>query len=72
MAFRPNSQARRVTDFLATGKTLTPAQARTKFGVSNFRALISHIAETVERYGNHEVYRETSVTGASRYGMDSN
>jgi hypothetical protein len=33
MAFRTNSQARRVTDYLSEGKTLTAAEARARFGV---------------------------------------
>ena len=72
MAFRSNSQARRVTDYLASGKTLTAGQARAKFGVQNFRALISYIRETVEAYGNHEIWSEPTATTTARYGMDSN
>ena len=72
MAFRANSQARRVTDYLSEGKTLTANQARAQFGVQNFRALISHIKETVEAYGNHEIWSEPTATTTSRYGMDSN
>ena len=71
MAFRANSQARRVTDYLSEGKTLTANQARAQFGVQNFRALISHIKETVEAYGNHEIWSEPTATTTSRYGMDS-
>ena len=71
MAFRPNSQARRVTDYLSEGKTLTAAQARAQFGVQNFRALISHIRGTVEAYGNHEITAEPTSTSTARYGMVS-
>jgi hypothetical protein len=71
MAFRNNSQARRVTDYLSEGKTLTAAEARARFGVKNFRALISHIRTTVEAYGNHEVWSEPTKTSTARYGMDS-
>ena len=71
MAFRANSQARRVTDFLSNGGTLTANQARAKFGVQNFRALISHIKSTVEAYDNHEIWSEPTATTTSRYGMDS-
>ena len=71
MAFRTNSQARRVTDYLSEGKTLTAAEANSRFGVQNFRALISHIKGTVEAYGNHEDWSEPSLTSTTRYGMDS-
>ena len=71
MAFRSNSQARRVTDYLSDGGTLTASQARAKFGVQNFRALISHIKETVEAYDNHEIWSEPTATSTARYGMDS-
>ena len=71
MAFRSNSQARRVTDYLSDGGTLTANQARARFGVQNFRALMSHIKETVEAYDNHEVWSEPTATSTSRYGMVS-
>ena len=71
MAFRSNSQARRVTDYLSEGKTLTAAEANSRFGVQNFRALISHIKETVEAYDNHEIWSEPTATSTARYGMDS-
>jgi len=71
MAFRSNSQARRVTDYLAQGKTLTASEANARFGVQNFRALISHIKETVEAYDNHEIWSEPTATSTTRYGMDS-
>ena len=71
MAFKTNSQARRVTDYLSEGKTLTAAEANSRFGVQNFRALISHIKETVEAYDNHQVWSEPTASSTSRYGMDS-
>jgi len=71
MAFRSNSQARRVTDYLSEGKTLTAAEANSRFGVQNFRALISHIKETVEAYDNHVVWSEPTATSTTRYGMDT-
>ena len=71
MAFQAESQARRVTDYLSEGKTLTEAEARSRFGVQNFRALISHIKETVETYGNHEITAEPTATSTTRYGMVS-
>jgi hypothetical protein len=71
MAFRVNSKARRVTDYLSEGKTLTAAEAKARFGVKNFRATISHIKGTVEAYGNHEITCEPTATSTSRYGMVS-
>lgn len=71
MAFRVNSKARRVTDYLSEGKTLTAAEAKARFGVQNFRATISHIKGTVEAYGNHEITCEPTATSTSRYGMVS-
>jgi len=71
MAFRNGSKARRVTDYLSEGKTLTAAEAQARFGVKNFRAMISHIKETVEAYGNHEITSEPTATSTSRYGMVS-
>ena len=69
MAFRPNSKARKVVDYLADGGTLTEAEARSRFGVQNFRAQISNIKDTVEAYGNWEVTTEPTVTSTTRYGM---
>jgi len=71
MAFRANSKARRVTDYLSEGKSLTEAEARSRFGVRNFRALISYIKETVEAYGNHEITTKPTATSTTRYGMVS-
>ena len=71
MAYLAESQARRVTDYLSEGKTLTEAEARSRFGVQNFRALISHIKDTVEFYGNHEITAEPTATSTTRYGMVS-
>ena len=71
MAFRSNSKARRVTDYLSQGKTLTAAEAKSRFGVQNFRALMSHIKGTVEAYDNHEITTEPTATSTTRYGMVS-
>ena len=62
---------RRVLDHLAKGNTLTASQASSRFGVKNFRALISHIRGTVEAYGNHEITAEPTATSTTRYGMVS-
>lgn len=71
MPFGPNTQARKVTDFLATGKTITAAQAERKFGVKNLRAVITTIADRVEAYGNHQVYVTETARGATAYGLSS-
>ena len=67
--FREGSKARKVTDYLASGKTLTEAQAEAKFGVQNFTAMISRSAGKVEKYGNHEVYITKTPGGKTAYGM---
>ena len=71
MAFRSTSTTRKVVDYLASGKTITAAQARSRFGVANFRACISKIKATVEAYGNHEVTSEKTITGKRSYSMHS-
>jgi hypothetical protein len=63
---------RRVLDYLAAGKTLTENEARSRFGVRNFRAMISDIRRQVEQYGNWSVYSEPTARGTSRYGMEFN
>lgn len=71
MAFRTNSKNRKVVDYLASGKTLTAAQASARFGVQNFTACISDIRQRVEAYGNHEIFSEKTATGKTAYGMVS-
>ena len=64
------SKKRRVMDFLAKGGTLTPSQARSRFGVGNMRATISNIKSQVEAYGNWEVVTNPTATGLTSYGME--
>lgn len=71
MAFKSTSNTRKVVDYLASGKSLTAAQASARFGVANFRACISSIKATVEAYGNHEVTSVTTATGKTSYSMRS-
>ena len=66
---RNNTKKARVMDFLATGKSLTAAQARSRFGVSNFRATISDIKHTVEKYGNWRIVTSENTKGATTYSM---
>jgi len=63
------SNRRRVLNYLASGKTLTSQQAATKFGVKNFRAMISDIREQVEAFGNWEVNTFTNGNGVTVYSM---
>jgi hypothetical protein len=44
------TKKRQVIDFLASGKGLTAAEAKSRFGVNNFRACMSDIKEQVEGY----------------------
>ena len=52
------SKQRKVINYLTKGKTLTSAQARSKFGVKNLRATIFSIRDLVEQYGNWEIINE--------------
>lgn len=52
------TKQRKVINHLTAGKSLTPTQARTKFGIKNLRATISSIRDLVEQYGNWEVVNE--------------
>jgi len=62
------SNRRRVLNYLASGKTLTSNQAAKKFGVKNFRAMISDIRSQVEAFGNWEI-TNTVRNGETVYGM---
>ena len=66
---RNNTKKARVMHFLASGKSLTAAQARSRFGVSNFRATISDIKHTVEKYGNWRITTSENSKGATTYSM---
>jgi hypothetical protein len=64
------SKTRQVINHLSSGKTLTSAQAQSKFGVGNLRAMISAIRERVEAFGNWEVITETNSRGETVYSMN--
>lgn len=68
MATTKISNRRRVLNYLASGKTLTSSQAASKFGVKNFRAMISDIRSQVEAFGNWEVTQSVR-NGETVYGM---
>ena len=63
------SKKRRVINYLTSGKGLTSAEAASRFGVANFRALMSDIRVQFEEYGNWDIVTEPTTTGKSRYFM---
>ena len=64
------TKKRRVINYLASGKGITPNEARSRFGVANLRATISDIKSQVEAYGNWEISTEETSTGMTRYFME--
>jgi hypothetical protein len=64
------TKKRRVINYLASGKGLTPAEAKSRFGVSNLRATISDIRDMVEAHGNWEITSEPTPSGKTRYFME--
>jgi|GEM_PF-3104853 len=59
------SKQRNVINHLSSGKSLTAARAKSKFGVKNLRACISSIRAKVETYGNWEI----TTDGNGAYSM---
>jgi hypothetical protein len=66
------TKKRRVLNYLSAGRGITAAEARSRFGVKNLRAMMSDIRTLVERYGNWEVETEETRTGNTRYFMRNN
>ena len=64
------TKKRRVINYLASGKGLTEAEARSRFGVGNLRATISDIRDMVEAHGNWEITSESTPSGKTRYFME--
>jgi len=64
------SKKRRVINYLTSGKGLTSAEAASRFGVANFRAMMSDIRAQFEQYGNWEVITEETSTGKTRYFLN--
>ena len=60
------SKKRRVINYLTSGKGLTSAEAASRFGVGNMRAMMSDIRSQFEKYGNWEVVTEETSTGKTR------
>jgi hypothetical protein len=61
------SQTRRVLNYLTSGRGLTSAEARSRFGVQNMRAVMTRVRQLTERYGNWRVTTEETTTGSTRY-----
>lgn len=70
MATANLSKKRRVINYLTAGKGLTANEARSRFGVANFRALMSDIRSQFEEYGNWEVTTEDTASGGTRYFLE--
>ena len=63
------SKTRKVINFLSSGKSLTAAQARSRFGVQNLRATMSNIRNMVEEFGNWEIVSSKNASGSTSYTM---
>ena len=65
------TKKRKVINYLTNrkGRTLTAAQAKSRFGVANLRATISDIRYTMEEFGNWEVNTTTTRTGKTAYSI---
>ena len=61
---------RRVLDHLTRGGSLSAASAKSRYGVANFRAMISGIKTQVEQYGNWEVIASPQKNGTTAYAME--
>lgn len=61
------SQTRRVLNYLTSGRGLTSAEARSRFGVQNMRAVMTRVRQLTERYGNWRVTTNETKTGSTRY-----
>jgi len=76
---RSLSKTRQVINYLSSGKTLSAAQANSKFGVKNLRAMISSIRERVgeilteSNSRGDTLYRMVDIhPGTRTYGFDKN
>ena len=61
------TKKRKCINFLTAGKGLTQNEAKARFGVGNFRAMISNIRAEMEQYGNWECVTEKTSNGSTRY-----
>lgn len=69
MATAKISVKRQVLNYLITGKTLSAEQAKSRFGVKNFRAMMTEIKYIVETNGNWEVNTNTNSRGVESYSI---
>ena len=60
------SQTRRVLNYLTSGRGLTSAEARSRFGVQNMRAVMTRVRQLTERYGTWRVTTSETTTGSTR------
>jgi isopenicillin N synthase-like dioxygenase len=63
------TKKRKAINYLANGNSLTAAEARSRFGIKNFRAMISSIKSLVENRGNWRIVTEETQNGSTRYSM---
>ena len=64
------TKKRKVLNYLYNGNGLTKAEASSRFGVANLRAMISDIRQTIVEPGNLEIVSEETPTGKTRYFMN--
>ena len=64
-----NSKKMRVIEYMSRGNGLTVAEARSRFGVQNFRAMISDIGQRLP--SDYRVVREETASGTNRYFVRS-
>jgi hypothetical protein len=63
------TKKRKAINYLANGNSLTVAEARSRFGIKNFRAMISSIKSLVENRGNWRIVTNETQNGSTRYSM---
>lgn len=71
MATAKISGKRQVINFLTTGsnRSLSQAQATSRFGVKNLRSVMTEIKYILEANGNWEVNEETNSRGMTTYSI---
>jgi hypothetical protein len=60
----------RVLECLFEGRSFTAAQAKTRFGVKNFRSLISSIKKMGDSYGFYSITTTKNSSGFTSYSMN--
>ena len=64
-----NSPKRQIISYLAEGKSITPKQKPTKFGVKNPTATLRNVRDTVENYGNWSIVEDGMYGGETQFAM---